>query len=571
MTAALAALLPLYAVALRIAPWHVLAGIAAAQASLICLLLAIWLPWKLLALLGGTGAATWLPDWLLAQPHKHQVTFLAAAIVGCYALHLAAEKLIDALCRHGARRLIDRCGKTGLFNNQGSTAESGFRRLLRTLADGVFLGLASVILGRLDPGVLAVLWGWTLLGVALLRGIALARNAARHWIRTNTAWLSSVWVFGGFLVALALTVWQYWHGLMPPVFVALLALIVARQALQQTARAAQNLHALHLQRRALGALLLPDTVWFGPEPERGLFEDLQEPAELARWLPPLLQPWQPAGTRLATRVRLTESRQVALFFVEAVADDGLVRDGFLVKLFKPGRDALAQLEADLLSRDGRELPAPEWLGSRRVQDFACHLLRWPPVVARCADTAEAAAMQDLRNRLMAHEPSAALVALYRRSKPHFWQRVDDAGFARLYRTAEPAQREALDRLHAIWPQWCEVFAAMPLQVAVHGFSASDVFMLPGADDAPQPVLFDWTTWRLEPVGAAWPISSRMRDGLAQALTAAQTRRGWAVPPTAVQAEMAARCYEFERRFSLHNHQGALNMIPNLLKTDAACR
>lgn len=570
--AVLATFVPLYATALRHAPLHAVAGVAATLVSLLALLLAIWLPWKLLAILGATQAPTLLPPWLLTWPLKHQVLALAAGIVLAYALHLGAEKAIEIVGRRGADRIVRNSNKTGLFNNQGQTAENAYRQLLRTLGDAVFLLVVALLLAELSPMILPILGAWILLGGWLAFGVFARRVDARHWMRGNASWLASVWVFGGFLCVLALTVWQYWHGIMPPLFVSLLAVILARQALQQTARAAQNLATVYRQRRAVHALLLPDTVWYGPEPERGPFDELQETAAIDRWLPEVLHPWRPAqAVRFDTVVRTIESRQIAVVFVRALDAVGEPCDGYLVKLFKHSRDAVAKLEADLLSRDGAALPSLPWLGADKVDKFACHILHWPPAATRLASADESQALQDIRTQLMAHEPSPDLVALYRRSKPFFWQRLDDNTFERLRAAAEPNQLADIDTLRVAWPQWRERLAAMPLQVTLHGLSASIVFQYPDPADAGTPRfgIYDWSAWRLEPVGAAWPISAKMADGLARALTAAAERRGWAQTISPTDAEMAARLYEFERRHALHNIQGALNMLPNLLKVHAA--
>ena len=89
--------------AARHTPVAMAGGVAALLAAQLALLLASWLPWKMLALLGG-GLP--LPGWPAAWSLHQTAAALALATVAAYAAYLGADALVGRHARQGAARLV---------------------------------------------------------------------------------------------------------------------------------------------------------------------------------------------------------------------------------------------------------------------------------------------------------------------------------------------------------------------------------------------------------------------------------------------------------------------------------
>lgn len=547
---------------------HMLGVVALTLASQIGALLYMWLPWKLLVLISGSGVPLLLPAWLQTLPHAHQVQLLIVCAALAFVTQQAADKLVERLCRSGAARLVRRTGKTGMFNNQKQAAETAYRRLATAFAASVALTLTSGLLLFLQPLLFGSLWCWTATAAALLGWLLPRRPAWRHWLVLRLAWCLNLWAFIGFIGVLCLLAWQETRAAPAGWMRLVLALIVLRQALGQSSRLTQNLVMLHGQRQQAAALFLPHVVWAGLPAARGVFEQLIEAPSRTVWLSGVLSdmPATAAPEPARAELQLLEGGNVAVLWMPPTPSaDGALRDGCVIKLFKHSRDAAAQLEADLLRVEGPALPALPWTEARTVKGFACHVLRWPAGWSRAHGDTEVQGMAALRQTLLAHTPSPELVALYQRSRPMLWQRLNDEVFDELQRAARALLREErVIALRSHWPQWTETLRRMPLQVVLPGWGGT-VMLHDGADRF---VSHHWTGWRIEPLGAAWPLTARMGPAMQKALQHARQKRPALNAWDAAQLERTARLYQLERRCVARNWPDALAIVDTLLPPPA---
>lgn len=565
MLRAVRSCLPVYRILLAHTPGHVVLVVGTVLASQLSLLMTLWLPWKLVVMLTGSQGPALLPRVLSDMPQKTQVLVIGGAIVAAYVLHLTAEKLIDWLCERGAQKQWQASEKTGLFNNQSRTARQAYQRLLRSAAALVFAGLAMVALAALYPAMLLAALLWCGLVPLALHGAIAWRPSLAHGVRDSLNRLMSGFVQGGFFCALAIVVWQYWRDALPPLLVVLVALILLRQALQQIAFVVLHFAALDRQRSQVRALFLPDEQWQAPAAVRSPFDELLEPARREQWMRKVLRsqlglPLE--GMRLEVQTRTLGAGNIKALFVRPLDGGAAANHGFLFKLFDHARDAAAQQEADLLDLGAAGLPTFEWLGKTRVSGFACHLMRWNAQSRRTNGAEYAQGVSALRIRLMAFEPPPGLVERYRRSRALLPERLAHIRFDALREAAaHKAQADAIESLRLAWPSFVQAMQAMPLQLVQPHLSSNAIFR----EEDGSFRIHDWADWRLEPLGAGWPLSQHMARDLEHALAQASAVRALPAGVTAQQAGLAARLHEFERRHARENYQGAANMVAGLLR------
>jgi len=561
--------LPVYRALMAHTPGHVVLVVGAVLASQLGLLLTLWLPWKLVVMLAGPYVPTLVPHAITVLPQKTQVLLIGGAIVAAYVLHLAAEKLIDWLCERGARRQWRASEKTGLFNNQSKTARQAYQRLLRSIAAVVFAAVAMVALAVLHPPLLLVCLLWCGLVPLALHASTAWRPQLAHALRSSLNRFMGGFVQGGFFCALAYIVWQYWRDALPPLQQVLVALILLRQALQQIAQAVLHLAALDRQRSQVRALFLPDVQWQAPAAVRSPFDELLEPVRREEWMLDLLGRQLGVsldlhldGRRLDVQTRTMAAGNIKALFVKVLDADGAVQQGFLFKLFDHARDAAAQQEADLLGGGTAGLPAFEWLGSMRVGGYACHAMRWNPRARRIDGAELARGVLALRTQLMAFEPPPELVERYRRSRVALPERLLQVRFDALAQAAaDTSQANDIETLRLAWPGLLQAVCAMPLQLVLPDLSGNAIYR----EEDGSFKIHHWADWRLEPLGAGWPLSQRIGTDLAHALAQASATRVLPAGATAKHAELAARLHEFERRHARQNYQGAANMVAGLLR------
>lgn len=557
--------LPVYRALMAHTPGHVVLVVGAVLASQLGLLLTLWLPWKLVVMLAGPYVPTLVPHAITVLPQKTQVLLIGGAIVAAYVLHLAAEKLIDWLCERGARRQWRASEKTGLFNNQSKTARQAYQRLLRSIAALVFAGVAMVALAVLHAPLLLVCLLWCGLVPPALHASAAWRPQLAHALRGSLNRLMGGFVQGGFFCALAYIVWQYWRDALPPLQQVLVALILLRQALQQIAQAVLHVAALDRQRSQVRALFLPGVQWQAPAAVRSPFDELLEPERREEWMRDLLAKQLDLrldGGRLDVQTRTLAAGNIKALFVKVLGEDGAVQQGFLLKLFDHARDAAAQQEADLLGLGTAGLPAFEWLGSMRVGGYACHAMRWNPQARRINGAEYARGVSALRIQLMAFEPPPELVDRYRRSRVALPERLLQVRFDALAQAAaDRSQADDIEALRHAWPGLLQAMRDMPLQLVLPDLSGNAIYR----EEDGSFKIHHWADWRLEPLGAGWPLSQRIGTDLAHALAQASAVRALPADATARRAELAARLHEFERRHARQNHQGAVNMVAGLLR------
>jgi hypothetical protein len=563
MRRAVGTCLPVYRVLMAHTPGHAILVVGSVLASQLGLLLTLWLPWKLVVMLA--GMPTLLPQAISALPQKTQVLLVGGVIAVAYALHLVAEKLIDWLCERGARQQWRASDKTGLFNNQSKTARQAYERLLRSMAALFFASLAMAALSVLYPSLLLLSLLWCGLVPLAVHLSIRWRPSLSHALRGSLNRLMGGFVQGGFFCALACVVWQYWRDALPPLQAVLVALILLRQALQQIAHLVLHLFALDRQRSQVRALFLPDVQWQAPAAARSPFDELLEPARREQWMREVLRTQLALpldGTRLDVQTRTLADGHIKALFVKVHDADGAVKQGFLFKLFDHTRDAAAQQEADLLGLGTSGLPSFEWLASVRVSGHACHAMRWNPQAHRTEGMEYARGIAALRIRLMAFEPPAALVERYRRSRAVLPERLSQLRFDALAQAAaDKPQADDIETLRLAWPTLLQALQSMPLQLVLPDLSSNAVFR---EEDGSFRV-HHWAGWRLEPLGAGWPLSRRIGIDLEHALAQASALRALPAGVTARRAELAARLHEFERRHARQNYQGAANMVAGLLR------
>src|SRR5690606_34470029 len=170
--------------------------------SQIAMLLASFLPLKIIIMLGSDGIPRYFPAFLAALERDVLIGVLTAGTTGFFIVYLMAERLIQGTTAIATRRLLEKSQKMVLFENQEAVAGGSYQRYSRALAGGVFIGLACLGLAWFYPKMSLVLLGYFLFALLLLWQLSHWSSAFQSRLETGLAptlnILSMVGFFTGF-------------------------------------------------------------------------------------------------------------------------------------------------------------------------------------------------------------------------------------------------------------------------------------------------------------------------------------------------------------------------------------
>lgn len=528
-----------YATAWRHTPAAMALGVSAHLTAQLALLVASWLPWKLLGLLAGGPLP---PGWPITWSRPQTAVALAAATVAAYALYLAGGAGVARCARWGGVRLYEGAGKGGLFNQQERLAQRLYTHLLRSCGAAVFVLLSLGVLVSQRPLLAVVAVACVAAGVALF-----TRPLRRPQAVALGYGVAGLLLACGLLMATGATD-DNGH-----LFLLLLLLILYRQLLAQTVEWVMHARQLWRRQREALALFVAHVPWRRPRLEPCAFRTLWTAESYLDVMAARYQAqWGQAPAPLRARLRKTARGQIAEWTLDNGGDSAR---GLLLRVFSPAREAQAAQERGLLVQEGNRLPAHTWLGAHRQGGMAWHHFAWSAAWTPVPDGQRRLAHRQLRTALLAHEPGPATQASYLQGRTTWPQRLlPDVLAALRPETFDAGQASALDALLSDWPALLARLAALPLRVTLPQLGLRPLVR----DEQGQLRLFDWTRWRLEPAGAGWPVSPHLRDELAAALA----------PLAALDldldlVELSAHLHELDQRLEGHDTTGALALLPHI--------
>jgi hypothetical protein len=483
--------------------------------SQITLLLALLLPWNILATLSlGHSSARF--EGIFGQLGPGPVVgILMTLVLICFGVHLAAEAAGAGLCQRASAAIIDRHRKLGLSDSLRGSAASDYRRILRLFAMLAYSMIAAILIAVSYPALLIILVFYVIFGamVAAILPPAPAQGVASE-LR------SKAWWGIGFICLVGWVIRDAWHGTMPPFWSVFFALLLARQALIFLMMSASSLGVLFRRKERVEALFVADRPVTAPlRKEAGLATLLAEDRRDS-WLQPLLAEMgaehvslDPAATHWAERGKVA--------YLVARPNDTGSGPGLMIRLFHQSVAGVGQHEAELLTHGQMDWPAPDLLGTRDLDGNLALIFRWEeecgwdlPVMDRNATLA-------LRGRVLGCEIPEDLAARYLRSRarlPESAAAVDWRVLASVARTED--QAAACATLAAAWPRVADWLRQRPSQIVLPRMMARR--MAGGAGGAR--LICNWTLWQWEPLGFDWPWRERPERDLRQCLGAAAQSR-----------------------------------------------
>jgi len=475
--------------------------VVATLISQVGVLLAFFLPLKVIILLGSDGIPRYFPPAFGQVDRDSLIIGLSAATIAFYLVHLFAERVVKFGAARGAQHLLKRHRKFILFENQDIIASQAYQRYAEAFAGAVFVGLSVLALSVLYPEVTVMLLAYIALGGAFIVTVAELRPSFCDLLNQQLDEILRLLAGIGFLLTFAWLVVDFLFREPPGLISAVIALLLSRQMLNKLVSSTGQLRKLYTQRDKLDALFF-HSIAFVPAQSLGQsrFESLIQPERRSQWIPYVL-------TRVGIEDPPSDSegewwsadaRDNASFKVECAGGKR-----FIIKLFGLRATGKAEHEASLLFDKPKGLPAPRWVGYVDVEGHHCHVFELAMDVRVPGEGVTKSHILDVRRRLVMIAPSRAMRERYTRSRALVPQRLNKRWLERLRPAADIRQRNVLEQLDGHMKMWQERLSSLPVVYNIFNIR-EDCVCLEGAEQ--RSIVLSWIDWEIDSVGAGWPDS-----------------------------------------------------------------
>ncbi|WP_179028119.1 hypothetical protein [Pseudomonas hunanensis] len=545
----------------QIVPGFTAAIIIATLTSQASLLLAYFLPLKVIILFGSTGIPSYFPSQLQAVDKNHLIISLTLATAFFYLLNMLCEQVISRCADLGGRKILQQSRKITLFINQDEIVALAYQRYARSLASTIFLLFTCTALGYVYPRLLSVLVGYFLIAffaISLIESKSISKSNKATTLNSKLIGTISAIAF---LSAFIFIVIDFMLGSAPTAMIEIISLILVRQITQRAASLTLDVSTLSTQRLQINALffhghlLLEGT----SKHEVNFLACLEEPQRTLLLRQVLTETLKNPVKELESSWHQTATGDIVAF--EVTLPDLDASHTFLVKIFNTNRRDQALQEATLLTEcSNTNLPAFEILGVSVVDDLQCHVFKFNspkkiPFRELRAKSQEAMAC------LLEVEPPRELVARYERSRPYIWKRINTSAINRLRLAATTAeQQEQLNQLSRAFGYILGVIQTLPPQI-INPELTSDTIYVTEEDEL---ILSQWGRWSIEPVGFGWGTGPAELATLEAALQVAAIARPKLADLDLQHVKLSALISAFERTLQRQQFMLALNMLPMII-------
>jgi len=549
---------------IRVVPGYTSAIIFSTVVSQLALILAFFLPLKVIILLGAASIPSYFPPSWQMLDRGHLIITLAISAAGFYLLYLLTERLITYLSMKGATRLLEKSKKINLFNNQDDIAVRAYLRYSRSLAGIVFFLIALNLIGFLYPSLTLVIIGYMLtVFLLLLFGYGLSQRV-RNGLEKNINGIGATIGAIGFLFAFGYIVWDFLSPPAPGVIVAIISLLLVRQMINRLVSWITDLSALYIQRLQINALFFRGHTLLNDRFSRELdFWSLFETHRRDEWVNSVLT--ETAQCNVATLDYVwhqTGISGVVAFEVIAKGSYGQNVGKYLIKLYDKKFSNLAKHEASLLVDPMADnLPTINFVGADMVGEYHCSIFEslgeqkiFPSEIKKNSLI--------ILKRLLSIEVSGEVIEKYTRSRPTLAHRLSNNMLNRLHLITEisPGNEQ--------FSVFCEKFGWITSKLAGLPIQLVNLDINPGSlslDVNGEPVLSHWGKWGVEPVGAGWPIRKDQLCKIEEALIEAQYLRPELLSVTAMDVKLSALMFSFESMYNRQKYSNVLDLLPRILE------
>lgn len=541
----------------RIIPGKTVVSVLLSLTAQVAMLLSFILPLKIVMILGTQKIPLVLPNIIQSMKFESLILALSGFTLFFFLVQLASNKWIGKLSVNNANLILSKDKKLIMFEGQERITKEAYKKIVDASSSILFslLGLTFLICFYPDYTVVFLCTIITMLtGISTLyRYNKLARKElSDHFPQAiqTPAHLS-------FLALFAYIVVDFLYLTPPNFLIAIAAVILSRQVINQIQATARSIYSLLKQKEKLSAIFLKE-YRHNPQPQlatHSLWHFLSD-KENKEWL----------STKFASELNISPvNHQISWIELGTpnCATFILEYDGsrYLAKLFEQNKRSHAQHEAALLLSNIQGLPAPKLISTTVIDRFHCHILDLNDIEIK--EKIDAKETEGLIKKELAYiEPTAELIEMYIRSRKTLPNRVTAKTLERL-RVATTTKREVeeIDQVSTALGQITAIVDRLPLILVANSERQNKIGVTPNG----KIILLHWPDWVLEPMGAYWPVSGNGFDAFLRKITLEENFIN-NTSLTETNLRLSALLSSIEKDIEKHKLKDALITLTNLLET-----
>lgn len=525
-------------------------------ASQIFLLLAFFLPLKVIILLGSERIPAYFPSVLHTLEKDHLIYSLTAAAALCYIAYLLSELASALLCRNGTQKLLARTSKLNLFENQEKIATNAYSRFNRAMAGAAFFSLSALALLYVYPSLLLAILVYLVIAssvsVLAYNHIRRVRESFHHHYGPILNALAAT----GFLLSFFFLVTDFLYYQHSKIFNAVIAVLIMRQGLQRLSSMILDVIGLRIQHRQVNALFYQSQPLIELRPQSNGLEYILDAENREKWVKALLDK---LGLEAADGYKM-HWHQVGFADIYAFTLQLEQQDDtgtLLVKVFGSNISSSALQERTLLTTQ-HGLPDLPFVGHYRVNDIDCHVYKFDGAEKLIGGRKIGEGILAIARKLLLLEPSAELITQFTRTRLYLEQRLDETTINALRLACiNEEDTSNVDNIIDNLPAINGYLATLPRQIVPLDITNNTLLASPATGF----VLSHWSNWRIEAIGCSWPVAQK--DALFETLRSADQRQALAsIDPHKVW--LAALMYMLERHIVRKDYSAALALTPDIV-------
>jgi len=537
---------------LRVSPVATTSVVILTIVSQISLLLASFLPLKVILLLGAPETPNYFPDILRSLDRTPLILMLSISAAGFYLLYVLSERVISVFTDHGASKLLVKSKKITLFENQQEVAAKGYQRHARCLAGLFFVGLVFIILAFIHPAILLLILGYTFFTFCFISLIFKFNTIVREKLKKDYGGMVNALAAIGFLVSFGFIVFEFVMGMTVGLLVAVISLLLSRQVYNRLGSFITDVGALYSQRIRLNALFFHGQVLLKDDQSKDdSFWELFNPNERDRWIK------QAVDNLLGIEYTEIDAQWVQSGVPDVVTYAASVdrgRANYLLKMFNRNRESIASHEATLLTEIS-DIPSLPLIAFGEVNGFRCHIHSLPETTKTSARDVKSRSWEVMAS-LAGIKLPLALIERYGRSKPYIWQRITPLVAKRLALAA--TDQHTSDLVQAFEEKLMSIQAKLqscPLVVINPDLNVDTLLVM----NEGTVVVAHWGRWSIEPMGFDWPIQENAQNVIIESVMRENDLPVSSPDVLKLAAVMAA----FERFYVRQQYQSAIDLLPEI--------
>lgn len=491
----------------RFLPMQTLVIVLLALISKFSATLALFLPVKIILLVGNDRTPAYFPGFLTEMDRNTLILALCAATIGFYLLHILTEKVMERVESLAEKRLGNLIPSFLRTKTAMEKVGKSYSRASAGLAELLFFTVVMIFIAFAYPDLLLVIMAYSLLMIGLFEfGLLTAsRQKVGDEQGSNDEVEASrriIWFDVGFLVSFIYIVYDLLTGSGPGILIAFISFLLIRRSSGGLKRIVKDIGVLSAQRKVIGPLIFSESFEHSQasSSKRGFMKKSEAQAFSERVLSKVL------GDSVASpEVNWLELGARDLMAYRLALQDGGSERTFLLTVYRNKRDHRPDRELSLRTLMP-QLPAPELIEYGTLDGKVWILSAWDDFID--VDSSETSDRL-LVESLMSLPPPEPLIEEWQQAHPPLWQRIDEHFWEEMEKIAEMLAPELLTKISVMKQarsQWVEMLQSLPLTMVNKDAEEASIKY----DAQGHVVALLWGKWTIEPLGAGWPVAD---DGL----------------------------------------------------------